>query len=139
MTGTLTTDIEMFDPQFFTDTTGNFFQSQPDPNLQIPAAIIDRSGTASPTENILKPKTAKITHKGAQGVRQIETFKAEAARKAGSLSQPGMTELIIPLPFGRVFEDFVGFGGFLEFQFRLGVAGIAIGMKFQGQLDDKPF
>jgi hypothetical protein len=45
-----------------------------------------------------------------------------------------VAELVVTGPLLSIGEDFVGFGGFLELSCRVGVARMAIGVIFNGQL-----
>ena len=64
-----------------------------------------------------------------------ENFKGivKAASQAGAFVKGSMAVLIVGRAFLRVIQDFVGFAQFLELFFGSLIAGVLVGVKFDGQ------
>src|SRR5581483_7984306 len=90
-------------------------------DLAIAAAL--RSMTAAPPAEQVPEQIAKQVEDGL-GVAEMRDVQAV---------QPGVPVAIVALPFVRIAQHFVGFGRFLELQFRLPVADIAVGVELHGQ------
>jgi hypothetical protein len=119
---------------------GNLFERQLDSDAKVLAAVATSTAAAAAAhaEEILEhgtaTATAKITHKSAKGIADIETFKASPEpTETGSLPHTGMTVLVVHLPLLGVFENLVRLGGFLELLLGVLVTLIAVRVKLHGQ------
>ena len=98
--------------------------------------------SAAAPEKVIKNAAATAAcraHKGAQGLFKVDAAaKSAAAKSAGTAARAaaraegGMAELVVLLPFGGIAEDFVGLGNLLELFLGGFVAGVFIGMIFNG-------
>lgn len=81
------------------------------------------------SQKVRKARTVKVF--AVEG--KVHVFKARFAQKLLPVLPVG-AQLVVELPFFRIFQHFVGFVDFLKFFFGLLVAGVEVRVVFAGQL-----
>ena len=114
------------------DTGRNLLKRKADLQAKVTAAVLRTTllATAETAETTESAMAAEYVAEHGENVVHRKTAAAETAESAGGLK----AELVVLLAFLRVVEHLVGLGGLLEFLLGFLVAGVAVGVVFDGYL-----
>ena len=114
------------------DTGRNLLKRKAYLQAKVAAAVLRTAllTAAETAETAKAAMTAEYVAEHGENVVHAETAAAETAESAGGLK----AELVILLALLRVMEHLVGLGGLLEFLLGFLVAGVAVGVVFDGYL-----
>ena len=122
----------LFHLDFLFHAFGHFGQGELyfDPQVRPPAHAW--SAAASPAEPAEAAKSAYVAEYVAEVGEYVFHCHAAAESASGSTAYARMAELVVALPFLRVAQHLVGFGGFLELFFRRLVARVLVRVVLNG-------
>ncbi|MCG3146785.1 MAG: hypothetical protein PCFJNLEI_00219 [Verrucomicrobiae bacterium] len=135
--------VENVKGDFFFDAFGGFLEFDFEVVPEIVAAAGGGAFAATTAESlfedVLKDAATATTEDGFKDVARVVEAAAAAATATGSRAaaagrKRGVTEAVVGGAFLRVGEGFVGFAEFLEFFLSSVIAGIFVGMIFDGEL-----